>query len=134
MIELNGCPFCGGVDVSMKTSKSVSPEGLTMILCWGCGLTASFQGSEKKHLAVAAWNRREPEPKQTLYYETIGTSVRFMLREVWYDAVIIDGPRTDDGIINVRLSDGRTAWCPAEKHFRFVKPIRSSAEEGEKEQ
>lgn len=62
---LRKCPFCGSRDVETKTSYEVAQRGLTMLLCFGCGATVSFQGKEQKHLAIAAWNRRaEEQPRE----------------------------------------------------------------------
>lgn len=35
----------------------------------------------------------------------------FKLNGEWHKAKIINGYRTDDGIINVQLENGKKAWC-----------------------
>lgn len=58
------CPICHSEDVEIKTSKAVRASGLTMMLCFGCGATVSFQGREDRSQTLAAWNTRAPLPEE----------------------------------------------------------------------
>jgi Lar family restriction alleviation protein len=57
-MKIKKCPFCG--------SKNVEPHigvirGLSMMMCYDCGATVSFQDKEKLEKLVKAWNKRAGE-------------------------------------------------------------------------
>ena len=58
---LKACPFCGGgATLSRHEFFAASPP--CGVKCLGCGV-ASDQFYETEAEAIAAWNRRKPEPE-----------------------------------------------------------------------
>ena len=57
------------------------------------------------------------------FYEQIGMHVQVFLDGAWHNAVIEDGYRTHDGIINARIEDGRGFWCGDLRHGEFVREV-----------
>ena len=64
----------------------------------------------------------EPQ-KVRPFYEQIGMTVQVLLNGDWHNAVIENGYRTHDGIINARMEDGRGFWCGEDRHDEFVREV-----------
>lgn len=50
------CPFCGGTDIDVGTSKIF---GGMLVECGDCGMVAMPSSHAHKHDAIGEWNRRE---------------------------------------------------------------------------
>ena len=70
---LRECPFCGGNDIELETSATERAGKWTwydaMVACHSCrcktGHFAETSKSDAVDLAVAAWNRRAENRKET---------------------------------------------------------------------
>jgi Lar family restriction alleviation protein len=56
MDELKPCPFCGCEHPIINENAQFG--GMSVIMCDGCGVIASFRGNERKEQAVETWNTR----------------------------------------------------------------------------
>lgn len=45
------------------------------------------------------------------WYDRIGNSIEMYNGEIWVKGKVIFGPRTYDGIINMKSEDKKTYWC-----------------------
>lgn len=59
--ELKSCPFCNGNDLEVK--RNMELDGMTFIICGGCGLVSSFQGRIMERQTIEAWNTRPDSDK-----------------------------------------------------------------------
>lgn len=83
--ELNPCPFCGG-EASIGFSEPIHEEGIgeATALCGSCGFEWSTEAvgfGVAKQQAIAAWNRRTPDPRVSALVEA-GKEARGILADL----------------------------------------------------
>lgn len=114
------CHICHAANfVSAITERT---ESIYKIQIWNKQRHGQSMSLCKKHLDALRIAIVECEDNEIREMYKIGEPVYFCLTGTWYEAEIVNGYRTEDGMINVRLKDGRTAWCSEAQHRDFLRP------------
>lgn len=60
---------------------------------------------------------------QEPYYYKIGAPVLIYWEDKWQKGTIINGYRTQDGLVNVQINDGRKIGFGEARHKEYIKPV-----------